>query len=434
MANPLSQLWKVPDLRNKILFVLALLVVFRLAAHIPVPGVNTAGLQQFFSSNQVLGLLNIFSGGALANFSIVMLGLGPYITASIIFQLLAYIIPSLEELQKEGERGQQRINQWTRLLSIPLAALQAYATITLLAKTGGASLGPGSTVPQGVLNNLNGYTLIAAVITIAAGSVFLMWLGELISEKKMGNGTSLLIFAGIVAGIPTGLQQFIATFDNSKIFSTLLFLAIAIITTLAVVYITEGQRNIPVTYARRIRGSQAFGGVSTHLPLRVNQAGVIPIIFAISLVVFPPIIAQFLQRVNIDWVRSIAQFVVTTFNNQIFYGVFYFVLVVAFTYFYTFVIFHPNQVAENLQKQGGFIPGIRPGPPTAHYLSQVSNRILLTGALFLGLIAVLPVIMQGASGTSLVIGGTSLLIVVSVVIETVKQIESQLVMRDYEGF
>lgn len=434
MKNPLPQLWKEPDLRNKILFILALLVVFRFAAHIPVPGVNTAGLKQFFESNQVLGLLNVFSGGALANFSIVMLGLGPYITSSIIFQLLAYIVPSLEELQKEGERGQQKINQWTRLLAVPLAAIQAYATITLLAKTGGAQLGARREVPQGVLNGLDGYHLLAAVIVITAGSMFLMWLGELISEKKMGNGTSLLIFAGIVAGIPTAFERYIATFDSSKIFSTLLFVAIAFVTILAVVFITEGQRNIPVTYARRVRGSQAFGGVSTHLPLRVNQAGVIPIIFAISLVVFPPIIAQFLQRVNVDSVRSAAQFVVTAFNNQIFYGVFYFILVVAFTYFYTYVIFHPDQVAENLQKQGGFIPGIRPGPPTAHYLSQVSNRILLTGALFLGVIAILPVVMQGISGKSMVIGGTSLLIVVSVVIETVKQIESQLVMRDYEGF
>lgn len=434
MTNVFLQLWKMPDLRKKILFVLGLLVVVRIAAHIPVPGVATEGLKQFFGSNQILGLLNIFSGGALENFSIIMLGLGPYITASIIFQLLGYIIPSLEELQKEGEQGQRKINQWTRLLAVPLALLQAYATITLLAKSGaqffGGTAAPGT---QQLIAQLSPFDLVAAMVTITAGSMFLMWLGELISEKKIGNGISLLIFAGIVAQIPVSAQRFFATFDQTKVLGTLLFLAVALITVVAVVFITEGQRNIPVSYARRIRGNRVYGGVNTHLPMRVNQAGVIPIIFAISLVVFPSLIAQFLVRTSVPWVVNASQFVINMFNNQLFYGIFYFVLVVAFTYFYTYVIFHPEQIAENLQKQGGFIPGIRPGPPTAHYLSRVSNRILLTGSVFLGAIAVLPVILQSTSGQSLVIGGTSLLIVVSVVIETVKQIESQLVMRDYEN-
>ncbi|MFH1171311.1 MAG: preprotein translocase subunit SecY [bacterium] len=434
MTNPFVQLWKIPDLRKKILFVLALLVVVRIAAHVPVPGVATQGLKEFFGSNQILGLLNIFSGGALQNFSVIMLGLGPYITASIIFQLLGYIIPSLEELQKEGEQGQQKINQWTRLLTVPLALLQAYATIILLSKTGSKLFGAGATAGTGnLIGNLTPFQLIAAMVTITAGSMFLMWLGELITEKKIGNGISLLIFAGIVAQIPMSAQQYIATFDQTKILSTILFAAIGIITIVAVVFITEGQRNIPVSYARRIRGNRVYGGVNTHLPMRVNQAGVIPIIFAISLVVFPSLIAQFLVRTSIGWLANASQVVINLFNNQIFYGAFYFVLVVAFTYFYTYVIFHPDQIAENLQKQGGFIPGIRPGPPTAQYLSRISNRILLTGSIFLGVIAVLPVTLQGVAGKSFVIGGTSLLIVVSVVIETVKQIESQLVMRDYEN-
>ncbi|MBI4414997.1 MAG: preprotein translocase subunit SecY [Candidatus Kerfeldbacteria bacterium] len=432
MANAFLQLWKIPDLRRKILFVLASLAIFRLAAHIPVPGVATEGLKNFFNSNQILGLLNVFSGGALENFSIVMLGVGPYITASIIFQLLGYIIPRLEELQKEGEHGQQKINQWTRMLTVPLAILQAFATITLLSQTGGQLGGPAAA--QGVIPVLHGWELVTALVTITAGSMLLMWIGELITEKKIGNGISLLIFAGIVARLPVSMQQFFATFDSTKVLGTLLFLAVALLTIVAVVFITEGQRNIPVSYARRIRGNRVYGGVNTHLPMRVNQAGVIPIIFAISLVVLPPLLAQFLQRLNIAWLSSGSQFIVNLFNNQVFYGGFYFLLVVAFTYFYTYVIFHPEQIAENLQKQGGFIPGIRPGEPTTRYLAGISNRILLTGSMFLGVIAVLPVVLQGASGRSFVIGGTSLLIVVSVVIETVKQIESQLVMRDYEGF
>lgn len=435
MQIKISQLWKSPDIRNKILFVLAMLVIFRITAHIPVPGVATSGLKRFFDSNQVLGLLNVFSGGALQNFSVVMLGLSPYITASIIFQLLTYIIPRLEELSKEGERGQQRINQWTRMLTVPLAALQAYGTITLLSKGGTSFLRGGVANAQGVIPALPLPTLVAAVVAIVAGSMFLMWIGELISEKKIGNGTSLIIFAGIVAALPTSAQNLLATYQSSQLLTILLFAAITIITIFAVVFITEGQRNIPVSYARQIRGNQTLGGVSTHLPMRVNQAGVIPIIFAVSLVVFPPLVSQFLLRLNIVWLTPIAQWIITTFNNQIFYAAFYFFLVVAFTYFYTYVIFHPDQVAENLQKQGGFIPGIRPGQSTAHYLSAVSNRILLTGSLFLGVIAILPVIMADVTGSrNLVVGGTSLLIVVSVVIETVKQIEAQLLMREYESY
>ena len=424
MWEKLAQIWRVKELRKKIFFVLAMLFIFRISAHIPIPGINVANLRNFFESNQLLGLLNIFSGGAMQNFSVVMLGVGPYITSSIIFQLLIMIIPKLSELSKEGESGQQRLNQYMRILTVPLAAIQAYSMITLLKQQG-----------QGIVSEMNHFQLINAIITITAGSIFLMWLGELISEKKIGNGISLIIFAGIVARIPTEIQQTAAVFDASKIFSLAIFLVIGLITIAGVVIITEGQRNIPVSYARRIRGNRVYGGVSTHLPLRVNQAGVIPIIFAISIVVFPPIIAQFFVNSQTHWLAVLAQWFVHTFRGGPVYSIVYFILVVVFTYFYTTVIFHPDQISENLQKQGGFIPGLRPGRNTAEYLNYVSNRIILAGALFLGAIAVLPSVMQSATNiTTLVLGGTSLLIVVSVVLDTVKQVESQLTMRDYEGF
>lgn len=414
----------VKELRNKILFVLAMLLIFRLAAHIPVPGVNIANLKNLFQSNQILGLFNLFSGGGMDNFSLVMLGVAPYITASIIFQLLTMVIPKLEEMQKEGEAGQAKLNQYQRILAVPLAALQAYSMITVFKQSG-----------QGIISGMSPFQLISTIVTVTAGTIFLMWLGELITEKHIGNGISLIIFAGIVARIPKSIQQSIATFDPSKIGIIIAFIVIAIVTVAAVVFITEGQRNIPVSYAKRIRGMRMYGGVDTHLPLRVNQAGVIPIIFAVSIVLFPPLIAQFFVHNHLGWLAAAATWIVAIFKNQIFYAALYFILVVAFTYFYTAVVFHPSQIAENLQKQGGFIPGIRPGKPTSDFLTYVSNRIILGGALFLGIIAILPNIVQSVTTTqSLVVGGTSLLIVVSVVIETVKQVESQLVMRDYEGF
>jgi len=422
MFEKIRQIWKTKDLRNSILFVLAMLVIFRLAAHIPIPGISAQGLRDFFAQNQILGLLNIFSGGGLENFSIVMLGVGPYITASIIFQLLAMIIPALEQMSKEPA-GQQKINQYTRILTVPLAALQGYGFITILQRQAGQIIG---------LISLSQW--ITALITIIGGTVFLMWLGELISEKKIGNGISLLIFAGIVASLPAAFQRTLAVFDPSQIFNLVLFVAIAVVTIVVIVIITEGQRNVPVNYAKRIRGNRMYGGVNTHLPLRVNMAGVIPIIFAISIILFPPMMAQFFVNASAHWLSASAQFVINIFQNQVFYGSLYFILVVAFTYFYTYIIFHPQQIAENLQKQGGFIPGIRPGRHTTDYLQATVNKILLAGALFLGIVAILPIIMQPITGMStLVVGGTSLLIVVAVVIETVKQIDSQLTMRDYEG-
>ena len=399
-----------------------MLVIFRFAAHIPVPGVNTEALKDIFGSNQMLGLLNIFSGGGMQNFSIVMMGIAPYITSSIIFQLLGMIVPKLEEMQKD-EAGRQKINMWTRWATVPLAAMQSYGMITLLRKSS-----------TEILGDITSFDLLSMIIIITAGTIFLMWIGELITEKNIGNGISLLIFAGIIAGLPQAVQQIVATFDPAMLFTFVGFVFVALITVVGVIVITEGQRNVPVQYARQIRGHRMYGGTSTHLPLRVNMAGVIPIIFAISVVLFPSMIAQFFVHARSAWIAGAAEWVILAFQNQLFYGILYFLLVFAFTFFYTEVIFHPTQIAENLQKQGGFIPGIRPGRHTSEYLAQTTHKIIFVGALFLGLIAILPLIMRYFTGMqSLAIGGTGLLIVVAVVIETVKQVESQLTMREYEG-
>lgn len=423
MLEKITQIFKIKELRNKIFFILALLVVFRLAANIPVPGVDQERLKMFFQGNQFFGLLNLFSGSGLSGISIVMLGVGPYITSSIIMQLLTMIIPRLEQIYKEeGEAGRQKFNQWTRWLTVPLAALQSFGMITLLKS-------------QKILGTVGGFEVISIVVISLAGTIFLMWLGELITEKGIGNGVSLLIFAGIVAGLPSGVSKIMATWDPSKFFTYVIFLAIIIGAVAAVVFMTEGQRNIPVAYAKRIRGNRMYGGTTTHLPLRINQAGVIPIIFAMSIMLFPGMIANFLSNASNATVADMARAVGNIFQNQVFYGAMYFILVVAFTYFYTAVVFDPNKISESLQKQGGYVPGIRPGKNTAEYLYKIMNRVTLSGAIFLGFIAILPFIVQGFTNIGQVsIGGTGLLIVVSVVIETMKQIEGQLVMRDYEGF
>lgn len=425
-TQKIVQIFKDRDLRNKIFFVLGMLVIFRIAAHIPVPGVPVAALREIFAQNQILGLLNLFSGGSFQNFSIVALGVAPYITASIIFQLLTMVIPQLEELSKEGEAGHRKINQYTRLLTVPLAVLQGYGLIKIFQGS--------SSLAGSLIEGFSGLNLVMTLLVLTAGTVALMWIGELISEKKIGNGVSLIIFAGIIAGLPQAVQQTIATYTPTDLPKILTFIVIAVVTVAGVVFLTEAQRNVPITYAKRIRGMRMYGGTSTHLPMRVNQAGVIPIIFAISLILFPSVIAQFFTRTNSGLLRGAAEFVSSLFQNQLFYGVLYFLLVFAFTYFYTSVVFHPHQISENLQKQGGFIPGIRPGSETARYLSYVSSRIIFAGALFLGIIAVLPNMMQAGFQTqTLVLGGTSILIVVSVIIETVHQIDAQLVMRDYES-
>lgn len=402
-----------------------MLVLFRIIAHITLPGVDLDNLRNFLGSNQLFGLLNLFSGGALDNFSMVALGVGPYITAAIIMQMLVYVVPWLERQQKEeGEAGRKKVNQVTRWGSVPLAVIQSYALISLLQRSG-----------QGVLSpSFGAFEITIMIIAMTGGSVFLMWLGELITERGIGNGVSLLIFAGIVSAVPNAIRQILVSFDPSRILELLSFVVIAVITVAAIVFITEGQRKIPVTYARRNRAAGG-GGEDSYLPLRVNQAGVIPIIFAISLMLFPGIVANFFMTAENEAVANAARFVSELFANNVFYAALYFVMVVAFTYFYVGVTFDPKQISENLQRQGGFVPGVRPGTETSDYLKRISSRITLTGALFLGIVAILPNIMQEfVSIQSLAIGGTGVLIVVSVVIETVRQIESQLVMRDYESF
>ncbi len=416
-------MFTIKDLRSKIIFVVAMLVIFRVTAAIPVPGVDLTRLQDFFSSNQFLGLLNVFSGGALDNLSIVMLGVGPYITSLIVMQLLTMVFPKLKEMyQKSGELGRQKFNQYTRLLTVPFAALQGYGLLALLQS-------------QGVIDRLEILALVTNLTVITAGTVFLMWLGELISEKKIGNGISLMIFAGIIAALPTQVRQFYLNFDPSQIPTVIMFLIVAVVVTAGVVFINESQRNIPVSYAKRVRGSRVYGGMSTYLPLKVNQAGVIPIIFAISILLFPQMIANFLQVSETAWIQNVATAVNSFFADGFVYGAMYFILVVIFTYFYTAVTFDTKQISENLQKQGGFVPGIRPGGSTTDFLDRIVNRITLAGATSLGLIAILPFIMQYFTGTAtLTIGGTALLIAVSVVLDTMKQIKAQLVMHEYERF
>ena len=424
MWQKFLQIFKVKELRNKILFVLAVFIVFRLVANIPVPGIDTERLRSFFEGNQLFGLLNMFTGGAMSNLSIAMLGMGPYITATIIMQLLTMIFPRLEAIYKEeGEAGRQKFNQYGRLLTVPLAALQGYSMIMLLRA-------------QQVIGNLSVYQIFTTVLIITAGTIFLMWLGELTSEKGIGNGVSLLIFAGIVAAFPTSLRQILLNWDPSNIPSYVAFLVIGLAVIIGVVIITEGRRNIPVSYAKRVRGNKVYGGVSTYLPLNVNPAGVMPIIFALSFLLLPGMIGAFLANAKTQWIATVAVFLRDLFQkSQVIYSIIYFLLVVLFTYFYTAVTFDPKNISTNLQKMGGFIPGIRPGQPTTDFLNFILNRVLLVGAVFLGIIAIAPNIVKGATGiTAFQIGGTSILIVVSVVLETIRQIESQLVMRDYEGF
>ncbi len=418
------QIFKIRDLRTKILFVLGIFAIFRVMANIPMPGINAENLKDFFGQFQMFGLLNMFTGGALDNLSIVMLGLGPFITAIIIFQLLTMIFPQLNKMYKEeGEAGRQRFNQYCRIATVPLAALQGYGMLTLFQR-------------QGVIESLSLTLLLTSILTIAAGALFLMWLGELISEKGIGNGVSLMIFAGIIADFPNNIRQMLVTWDPARLPAYLLFFGMALLIIAGVVLITEGRRNIPVSYAKRVRGMKMYGGVSTYLPLNVNPAGVIPIIFALSIMLFPSMIANFLGGAG-GTVGSIAQSIGVLFQNPWFYGVSYFFLVILFTYFYTTVTFDPKAISTNLQKMGGFIPGIRPGQSTANFMYYILNRVLLIGALFLGTIAVMPSIVGGITGVmvfSFLIGGTALLIVVSVVLETIRQINAQLQMREYETF
>jgi len=415
-------IWKIPDLRKRLLFTAGVLVVFRLAAHIPVPGVDLKALRHLFSSSQLLSLLDIFSGGTLANFSVMALGLNPYINASIILQLLTVISPQLEALSKEGEYGYQKINQYSRLLTVPLAAFQSLGMYFLLKK-------------QEIISQFSPLSLTSLVLTMTAGTVFLMWLGELINKEGVGNGISLLIFSGIVGRIPVSFGQIAFLLEGENFFNFLVFLLMGVLVIGAVVFINESSRKVKIEYSRRIIGRRVVGGQSTYLPLRVNQAGVIPIIFAVSLVLIPSMMGNFLGGFNFPLAR-VASNIARIFQPGGFvYNFTYFLLVVSFTYFYTAVIFNPVKIADELKKQGGFIPGIRPGASTADYLNRILTRITLIGAIFLGLIAILPSLIEKITKiAALSLGGTSILIIVSVALETIKQVEALMIMRNYNKF
>jgi preprotein translocase subunit SecY len=426
MLESLLNAFRAPDIRRRILFVAGILIVFRLLAHVPVPGANAASLQSLFAGNQLLGLLDLFSGGGLSRFSIVGLGVNPFINASIIIQLMTGVIPRLQSLSREGEFGRNKINQYTRYLAVPLALLQSYGFLAVLHNSN-----PPVLTGSFGLNDLGTITQMVALTT---GSILLMWLGELITEKGIGNGISFIIFAGIVSRVPSAAQAFLA---NPDIIAFVVFAIVGLAAIGVIVYIQEGQRRIPVQYASRVRGRRMYQGASTFLPLRVNQAGVIPIIFAVSILLFPTQIASYFTTSQIAVVASVAQWIVQFMDPQSFpYIALYFVLTFGFTYFYTAFTFKPDETAEQLRKNGGFIPGIRPGRPTEDYLRKVVNRITIAGAFFLAIVAVSPTILAAVFNSlgGLTLGGTSLLIVVSVVVETMKQIEAQLLMRNYEGF
>lgn len=420
MIEKFKLIIKDKKLRNRLLFVLGALIIFRLLANIPIPGVDVFALEQFFSNNQFLGLLNLFSGGGLSNLSIIMLGVGPYITSSIIMQLLTIMSPRLKAMyQEEGQAGRRKFSQYSRLISVPLAVLQGFSFIILLQR-------------NGVVAELPAFELLTNIIIITAGSVFLMWIGELINEFGIGNGVSLIIFAGIVSGFPTTVQQLLFTFTPDQIPTYIGFVVVAVLIIFGVVVVTEAERPIPITYAKQVRGNKQYGGVSTYLPLRVNQAGVIPIIFALSILLFPQMIVNFLSNADSALIANISNAVLTFLNNPWVYASSYFVLVFLFTYFYTAITFDPSTIAENLQRGGAFVPGVRPGRSTMEYINKVLTRLTLVGALFLGSIAVLPLIVQGITGvTSFAIGGTALLIVVTVVIDFMKQVDAQTTMREY---
>lgn len=420
VLKKLRVVWNDNILRSRILFVLFGLAIFRALSVIPVPGIDTSELQAFFDGQQLLGLLNLFSGGGLSNLSIIMLGVGPYITASIIMQLLTIVFPKLKEMiQDEGDIGRKKFAQYSRMLSIPLSLVQGFGFLTLL-------------VRQQVIAPLGGMDLIINLLIITAGSALLMWLGELMSEYGAGNGTSLIIFAGIVAALPQTLAQLLFTFDVSQVPLYVAFVAVALITIFGVVVITEAERPIPVTYAKRVRGMKVYGGVSTYIPLRLNQAGVIPIIFALSILLFPQVIFQLLAGIQSGAVQSLSIRALSLLANQWVYGVAYFLLVFFFTYFYTAVTMDPDKIATDLQKGGAFIPGVRPGTPTSEHVARIVTRLTLVGALFLGLIAILPLVVRGLTGIqALTVGGTGLLIAVSVVIDLVKKIDAQVSIREY---
>ena len=413
-------IFKDKTLRNRVLFVLGMLILFRLLSNIPIPGVDVVALERVITNNQFLGALNLLSGGGLSHLSIIMLGVGPYITGSIIMQLLTIMVPKLKEMySEEGDIGRKKFTQYGRIITIPLAIVQGVSLIVLLSR-------------QGVIGTLTPFEMIANVAVVVGGSMLLMWIGELMSEFGIGNGVSLIIFAGIVASIPTNISQFLFTFDVANLPVYLLFLAMGLLIIAGVVIISEAERPIPVTYAKQMHGGRTSGGTSTYLPLRVNQAGVIPIIFALSILMFPQLVGNLLAASTNATLLKISGGLIWFSQTTWLYSFFYFIFVFMFTYFYTAITFDPQKLADNLQKGGAFIPGIRPGVATREYISIVLNRITLVGAIFLGVIAVLPLIMKAVTGiTSFSLGGTALLIVVSVVLDLIKKMDAQLSMREY---
>ncbi|OGK11864.1 preprotein translocase subunit SecY [Candidatus Roizmanbacteria bacterium RIFCSPLOWO2_01_FULL_37_12] len=423
LVDKIKLIFRDPQLKRKTLFTLFIFFVFRVFAFLPIPAIDLPKLKELFSQNQFLSLLDIFSGGTLVNFSVMALGLNPYINASIIIQLLTAILPQLEKLSKEGEYGRHKINQYTRFLTAPLTLVQAVGIFVLLKN-------------QKIIGTLAPLEFFSFIFTMVAGTYILVWFGELVSEFGLGNGISLLIFAGIVGRIPVVLGKTFAVFNQELIFNVLIFIILAMIVIGAIVFVNEAVRRIPVYYAKRIRGNRVYQGATNYLPLKLNQAGVIPIIFAVSFVLFPQLLGNFMQYVKNPLIAKSAALLIRLFNpSGFFYNFFYFILVIGFTYFYTVIVFNPQKIADEVQKHGGFIPGIRPGPATKQYLEKILYRITSVGAIFLGLIAILPAIVSKITSIQdLVIGGTGILIVVSVILETFKMIEAQLVMKSYDKF
>ncbi|MFT6361441.1 MAG: preprotein translocase subunit SecY [Candidatus Paceibacteria bacterium] len=407
-------------LRNSILFTLVMLIAFRFLASVPVPGVNPGILAQFLENNQFFSFLNLFSGGGLSQLSIVVLGVGPYITSSIIMQLMTTVSPKLKKLfHEEGSIGRRKFNAYSRWLTVPIALIQGAGILTLLSR-------------QGALPELSGLGMITNVLVVTAGAILVTWIGELITEFGVGNGVSLLIFAGIVAAVPSVLSQLVQAYVPSELFNYVLYAIVVLIVIVAVVLVNEAERRVTITYAKQVRGISTYGGSDTYVPMKVNQAGVMPIIFALSIILFPQMIAGWLLESNIEWLAEVARIINFVLTHNIWYPVLYFVLVFGFTFFYTAITFDPEAMSENLHKSGAFVPGIRPGASTEEYFAKVASRLTFVGASFLGLIAVLPIVLLSTTGnTAVAIGGTGILIVVSVVLDLIKKIDAQIAMRQY---
>jgi preprotein translocase subunit SecY len=431
LLNSAVDAFRIPDLRRKLIFTMAMLVAFRFIAHIPVPGADVDALSRVFQTNQLAGFFDLFSGGALSSLSIAALGVYPYITAQIIMQIMQPAIPKLQEVAREGESGRQKINQWTHWLTVPLALFQAYGTPNLI----NYSTGGNTQIIKNFGFDVNPLGTLAIIVSMTAGTMLLVWMGELITQYGVGQGVSIIIFGGIMARLPFQVFQGLA--GGVDFGQLILFGVLALVTIVAIIYIYEGQRRIPVQISKQIRGNRVYGGGTTHIPLKVNSAGMIPLIFASSMLILPWTISSYFVNSDNQIISSIATTVYNTFNagTSPFYWFLYFILVVGFTFFYALVIFQQQNIAENLQRQNGFIPGIRPGRPTHQYLYQVLIRITVAGALFLGIIAILPFLVKSATGfQTLTISSTAVLIVVGVALDTMRQLEAQLIMRNYRGF